>query len=346
MTKLLLAKPLIEETLPQLKEFCSQLKTPPKMRVILVGDNQASQTYVKHKEKQCNKIGADFELIKLSADIEKSAFLEEINKLNTDNSIHGGFVQLPLPKHLQDIDTTELIAKEKDVDGFGIESFMGLIKNNYQRGFIPCTPKGIMSLLQASELELKGKKVTVIGRSLIVGKPMSLLLLNAGATVTMCHSKTKNLQDGYMGSGKYINHAINKYGIENFTKEILFVFDTPEEMYAKEAEIVNEDFISDQNTYNLKIGGFGGWDYVNNNLDLKEFRANNAKSIPIESKRIGGKKVGKLNALKWKLDPERRPFIFTKEFNIEASKNAQSSEARQKRKDSLEKINHQNGGHH
>ena len=155
--------------------------------------------------------------------------------------------------------------------------------------------------------------------------------------------KTKNLQDGYMGSGKYINHAINKYGIENFTKEILFVFDTPEEMYAKEAEIVNEDFISDQNTYNLKIGGFGGWDYVNNNLDLKEFRANNAKSIPIESKRIGGKKVGKLNALKWKLDPERRPFIFTKEFNIEASKNAQSSEARQKRKDSLEKINHQKG---
>ena len=209
MTKLLLAKPLIEETLPQLKEFCSQLKTPPKMRVILVGDNQASQTYVKHKEKQCNKIGADFELIKLSADIEKSAFLEEINKLNTDNSIHGGFVQLPLPKHLQDIDTTELIAKEKDVDGFGIESFMGLIKNNYQRGFIPCTPKGIMSLLQASELELKGKKVTVIGRSLIVGKPMSLLLLNAGATVTMCHSKTKNLQE-HTQSADIIISAVGK----------------------------------------------------------------------------------------------------------------------------------------
>lgn len=194
MNKQLLAKPLIDQRLPKLQAQCQKMKSPPKMRVILVGDNQASVAYVKHKEKMCSKIGADFDLVKLPENINKEDFLLEIKKLNDDNSINGGFVQLPLPNHLSDIDTTELIAKEKDVDGFGVESFIGLIKNNYERGFIPCTPKGIMTLFANNNIELKGKDITIIGRSLIVGKPMALLLQNAGATVTMCHSKTKDLK--------------------------------------------------------------------------------------------------------------------------------------------------------
>tara|TARA_B100001971_G_scaffold214585_1_gene252866 strand:+ start:75245 stop:76099 length:855 start_codon:yes stop_codon:yes gene_type:complete len=209
MTNLLLAKPLIEDTLPKLKDLCSQMSSPPKMRVILVGENQASVTYVKHKEKQCEKIGALFDLVKLPLDISRDDFLQEIEKLNSDNSIHGGFVQLPLPKHLSDIDTTELIAPEKDVDGFGVESFIGLIKNNYERGFIPCTPKGIMTLFETENIDLTGKKATVIGRSLIVGKPMALLLQNAGATVTMCHSRTRNLKEHTL-SADIIISAVGK----------------------------------------------------------------------------------------------------------------------------------------
>ena len=152
MESLLLAKTIIDQRLPNLKAACSKMNNPPKMRVILVGKNQASIAYVKHKEKMCSKIGAQFDLVRLPEDINKSDFLKEIEKLNTDKSINGGFVQLPLPTHLRDIDTTELIAKEKDVDGFGIESFIGLIKNNYERGFIPCTPKGIMSLLKENNI--------------------------------------------------------------------------------------------------------------------------------------------------------------------------------------------------
>ena len=194
MNRQLLAKTIIDQKIPQLQALCTDMKTPPKMRVILVGENQASVAYVKHKEKMCSKIGAQFELVKLAQDINKDDFLAEIQKLNSNSSIHGGFVQLPLPKHLSDIDTTELIAREKDVDGFGVESFIGLIKNNYDRGFIPCTPKGIMTLFAQNDIELQGKDVTIIGRSLIVGKPMALLLQNAGATVTMCHSKTSDLK--------------------------------------------------------------------------------------------------------------------------------------------------------
>lgn len=219
MTNLLLAKPLIDSTLPKLKDLCSEMTSPPKMRVILVGENQASVTYVKHKEKQCEKIGAQFELVKLDENITRENFLDEIKKLNNDSSINGGFVQLPLPKHLDDIDTTELIAPEKDVDGFGNESFMGLIKNNHERGFIPCTPKGIMTLLKSQDIKLSGAKATVIGRSLIVGKPISLLLQNAGATVTMCHSRTLNLKEhtlnadiiiSAVGKTKFLNNEYFK----------------------------------------------------------------------------------------------------------------------------------------
>jgi methylenetetrahydrofolate dehydrogenase (NADP+)/methenyltetrahydrofolate cyclohydrolase len=209
MATLIKSKPLIDSSLPQLAHEVEKLKTKPRMRVILVGDNPASLAYVGHKEKMCKKIGAEFDLVKLDTNITREQFLAEIKKLNEDSSIHGGFVQLPLPEHLKDIDTTELINNKKDVDGFGIESFMGLIKDDYKRAFIPCTPKGILKLLKHFEIPIKSQNITIIGRSLIVGKPLFLLLQAEGATVTLCHSKTKDLKE-HTKSADIIISAVGK----------------------------------------------------------------------------------------------------------------------------------------
>lgn len=209
MATLIKSKPLIDSSLPQLAHEVEKLKTKPRMRVILVGDNPASLAYVGHKEKMCKKIGAEFDLVKLDTNITREQFLAEIKKLNEDSSIHGGFVQLPLPEHLKDIDTTELINNKKDVDGFGIESFMGLIKDDHKRAFIPCTPKGILKLLKHFEIPIKSQNITIIGRSLIVGKPLFLLLQAEGATVTLCHSKTKDLKE-HTKSADIIISAVGK----------------------------------------------------------------------------------------------------------------------------------------
>lgn len=209
MATLIKSKPLIDSSLSQLAHEVEKLKTKPKMRVILVGNNPASLAYVGHKEKMCKKIGAEFDLVKLDTNITREEFLAEIKKLNEDSSIHGGFVQLPLPEHLKDIDTTELINNKKDVDGFGIESFMGLIKDDHKRAFIPCTPKGILRLLKHFEIPIKSQNITIIGRSLIVGKPLFLLLQAEGATVTLCHSKTKDLKE-HTKSADIIISAVGK----------------------------------------------------------------------------------------------------------------------------------------
>lgn len=209
MVTIIKSKPLIDNSLPQLALEVEKLKTKPKMRVILVGNNPASLAYVGHKEKMCKKIGAECDLVKLDANVKREEFLAEIKKLNEDSSIHGGFVQLPLPEHLKDIDTTELINNKKDVDGFGIESFMGLIKDDHTRAFIPCTPKGIIRLLKHFEIPIKYQNITIIGRSLIVGKPLFLLLQAEGATVTLCHSKTKDLKQ-HTKSADIIISAVGK----------------------------------------------------------------------------------------------------------------------------------------
>jgi methylenetetrahydrofolate dehydrogenase (NADP+)/methenyltetrahydrofolate cyclohydrolase len=221
MAELLKSKPLIEQYLPELSKEVSLLQNKPKMCVILVGDNPASVAYVGHKEKMCQKISADFQLIKLPEDITKDNFLAQIKKLNEDDSINGGFVQLPLPDHLKDIDTTELISNKKDVDGFGVESFMGLIKDDPNRAFVPCTPKGILKLLEYYKIPLKSQNITIIGRSLIVGKPLFLLLQAAGATVTLCHSKTRDLKEHTLNA----DIIISAVGKKRFLTEDYFKSD-------------------------------------------------------------------------------------------------------------------------
>ena len=195
MTKLLIAKPIVESRIDELTKKCSDLKKlglTPKMQVLLVGDNPASILYVQNKKKLCEKVGADFVLKKLSSNVDCDTFLKTIDEMNNDSSTTGCFVQLPIPEHLKDIDVTKLIASEKDVDGLGAESIVGLYKNNNQN-FVPCTPKGILTLLDFYNISVSGQHVVIIGRSQIVGRPLSLLLNNKNATVTLCHSHTKDL---------------------------------------------------------------------------------------------------------------------------------------------------------
>lgn len=196
MTKMLEAKPIIDNKIQYLKNRCGELSKEgltPKMHVILVGNNPASLLYVKNKEKMCHLVGAKFELVKLDDNIDKETFISHINKMNNDPTITGCFVQLPIPKQLQSIDVTSLINPIKDIDGFGGNSIVDIYKN-FGNSLLPCTPKGILELFKFYNIDIESKHIVVIGRSLIVGKPISLLLTNKNATVTTCHSKTKDIK--------------------------------------------------------------------------------------------------------------------------------------------------------
>ncbi len=197
MTQLLKAKPIRELEIEKLRSDCDQLKSKgiePFLKILLVGNDPASQTYTRNKKKFCEKYGAKCEIINLDDKITKEEFVENIHKMTTDKKVHGCFVQLPLPSHLQEIEIDKLIPSNKDVDGFHLENIGGLLAQD-PKALIPCTPKGIMTLLKHYNLEISGKNAVVIGRSLIVGKPIAALLTNAHATVTICHSKTKNMHE-------------------------------------------------------------------------------------------------------------------------------------------------------
>ena len=163
----------------------------PGLAVILVGDNPASKTYVANKQRSCEEIGMFSELIKLPADITEQALLEQIEDLNKRDDIHGILVQLPLPKTINEDAVIATISPEKDVDGFTPISVGKMMLG--QDTYLPCTPFGVMKLLEHSGIEVAGKHAVIVGRSHIVGKPMGQLLLQKDATVTYTHSKTKDL---------------------------------------------------------------------------------------------------------------------------------------------------------
>jgi methylenetetrahydrofolate dehydrogenase (NADP+)/methenyltetrahydrofolate cyclohydrolase len=182
-----------------LKSECKALKEKnifPSMKVVLVGSDPASVIYTTSKKKFCEKIGALCEIVTLDEKISEADFLNTINEINSDDSVHGCIIQMPLPKHLSHLDVGRLVKKEKDVDGFHPENLYALLSNNGdQHDFISCTPKGILTLMQESQISVAGKHVVIIGRSMIVGKPLAMLLTNHNATVTLCHSQTENLKD-------------------------------------------------------------------------------------------------------------------------------------------------------
>ncbi|BCU81594.1 bifunctional protein FolD [Polycladomyces abyssicola] len=178
----------------ELKEQVSRMKEQgvhPGLAVILVGNDPASETYVRGKVRACGEVGIHSELICLPESVSEQELLEHVQRLNVDERIHGILVQLPLPKHISEEKVIDAIVPEKDVDGFHPISVGNLVIG--KPGFLPCTPHGIMELLRRYEIPLAGKHAVVIGRSNIVGKPVSLLLQRENATVTMCHSKTVDL---------------------------------------------------------------------------------------------------------------------------------------------------------
>ncbi len=177
----------------EVKDLIETTGIVPSLSIILVGNNPASEIYVRNKIKAANYCGINANLIRKDEDIQEEELVNLVNQLNEDQSCHGIIVQLPLPKHINEQKVIDAISYKKDVDGFGIINkgrlFSGL------DSIESATPHGIIQLLDAYDIELAGKNAVVIGRSNIVGKPMALLLLNRNATVTICHSRTKNLSE-------------------------------------------------------------------------------------------------------------------------------------------------------
>ena len=163
----------------------------PGLAVILVGEDPASQIYVRNKEKGCEQVGMHSIAIRLPAETTQSELEGHIRALNADASIHGILVQLPLPRHLGEAAALAVIAPEKDVDGFHVQNAGKLL--NGLEGVVACTPKGALEMIRRTGVDLSGKEAVVVGRSNIVGKPMAMLLLQQNCTVTMCHSRTADL---------------------------------------------------------------------------------------------------------------------------------------------------------
>lgn len=182
----------------------------PGLAVVLIGEDPASKKYVSSKEKTCESLGIKSIGHKLPDSTSQDELLRLVDDLNNDAKVHGILVQLPLPKHLDEKEVMHRIAAEKDVDGFGPESLGRLVLD--EPGFLPCTPHGAMKMLEAYNIDPKGKHAVVVGRSIIVGKPLALLLLKKHATVTICHSRTPNLKE-VCRSADILCVAVGKAGL-------------------------------------------------------------------------------------------------------------------------------------
>lgn len=182
-----------KENAAQRAQALTEKGVMPHLAVIVAGDNPASQVYVRNKENACLRAGIRSTILRLPESCTQEELESAVAALNADQSVHGILVQLPLPKGLDEARVLAMIDPEKDVDGFHAMNTGKLMSG--QPGFVPCTPLGVMKLLEAYNIPTRGRHAVVIGRSNIVGKPMAMLLLAADATVTICHSKTENLAD-------------------------------------------------------------------------------------------------------------------------------------------------------
>ncbi len=209
-------KKIAQSVLESVKKDAEKLNgkgVTPGLAVIMVGNNQASKTYVRNKKMACEKAGIKSEEYLLPEDASEKEILNLINKLNTTKEVSGILVQLPLPPHLDSKTICERISPLKDVDAFTSKNTGDLFKGDAK--FLPCTPAGILEILKHENINLAGKHCVIIGRSNIVGKPLALLLIQNDATVTVCHSKTKNLE----GICKLADIVICAVGKEKFLKK-------------------------------------------------------------------------------------------------------------------------------
>ena len=190
-------KAFSQTVLEKIREEHSQLKEkygkPAGLAVVIVGNNPASQVYVKNKIRACENVGFYSENIELDENISEKELLQEIDKLNKNDRIDGILIQLPLPAHINELKIIDSISPEKDVDGFHVSNIGKMVIGD-ETGFLSCTPYGIMQLLEEYKIEIEGKDAVIIGRSNIVGKPMALMLIQKGATVQVCNSNTKDLR--------------------------------------------------------------------------------------------------------------------------------------------------------
>lgn len=187
-------RPIGQKIKDEIKAQAAKLSSKPGLAAVLVGDDPASHTYVNSKEKACAYVGFYSEVYRLPKETTEAELLQLVDKLNKDPKINGILVQSPVPSHIDEAKVTLAIDPKKDVDCFHPYN-TGLVFNGDFSGFLPCTPAGSLELIKSTGVELKGKKAVVIGRSNITGKPMAMLLLNEHCTVTICHSRTKNLAE-------------------------------------------------------------------------------------------------------------------------------------------------------
>lgn len=207
-----IAKLVKEQVKREVKKLKTEQNIIPGLAVIIVGEDPASKLYVESKKKACEAIGIYSEVIAFSEDVTQMDILETIDELNCDPKISGILVQMPLPKHIDESEIILAIKSKKDVDGFHPIN-MGKLAIG-EPDFVPCTPLGIMELIEQSKIEVEGKECVVIGRSNIVGKPTALLMLQQNATVTICHSRTKGIE----GIIKRADIVVVAIGKPNFLK--------------------------------------------------------------------------------------------------------------------------------
>lgn len=220
-------KEVAKKTRENLKKEVEELKAiniNPKLAVVMVGDNAASKVYVKNKSKACNEVGVEYEEYFLNANTTQKELIDLIRKLNEDTSVNGILLQSPLPPHLDINEAFKTIDYRKDVDGFHPMNVGKLVLG--QDTFVSCTPYGIMRLFEEYDIDLCGKNVVILGRSNIVGKPLVQCCLNKNATVTVCHSKTKDVTEAARNADVLIS-AIGKpnFVTENMVKDGAVVID-------------------------------------------------------------------------------------------------------------------------
>jgi methylenetetrahydrofolate dehydrogenase (NADP+)/methenyltetrahydrofolate cyclohydrolase len=220
--QILTAAPVVEQTKNELKSRCLALKNrgiTPAMSVVLVGKNPASLSYIRNKKKICEEVGAKFTLEQFDDSISEKEFLGHMQRLNADPNTHGIIVQLPVSESLKNLNMPDMVVPEKDIDGFHSKNTRVLyLGSSDLKLLLPCTPKGVVKLLKYYGVEIAGKNIVVMGRSLIVGKPLSMLLTNLNATVTVVHSKTKDIRE----FTKMADIVIAAIGITHLVDETYF----------------------------------------------------------------------------------------------------------------------------
>ena len=237
----------------ELKTIIDKENLTPGLGIILVGEREDSKVYVNMKKKACNKLGIRNIDFKLDEDVSETELIKTVESMNNNDSIHGILIQLPLPKHINTQNVLSKVSIDKDVDGFHAQSMGNLaINNNNVKYFAPCTPEGCMELLRRYKINVEGKNVVVIGKSTIVGLPLSLMLMNNDATVTVCHIKTKNLKNHTKNADILfcacgVPHLINK---EYLKKDVVII-----DVGINKIPIVDKDVSDGEKTTKTKIVG-------------------------------------------------------------------------------------------